>query len=136
MRETMAKLDKALIALNKGTLARTIKWQPVNLKETPGLAGYDTLEGKIFQSGYKGKNLCIYKYGTRYYVDEDEWHPTTCYRLLFVDNDFKEEWVFPDNRAIKDLYDSVTFQIANADRFFDDCINELSEDDLKDGNPF
>ena len=136
MRETTAKLDKALIALNKGTLARTIKWQSVIPKEIPGLAGYDTLEGKIYRSEYKGKILCIYRYGTRYYVDEDEWHPTECYRLLFVDNDFKEEWVFPDNRAIRDLYDSVTFQISDADRFFDDCINDLSGDDLKDENLF
>lgn len=132
MKEAMAKLDKALIALNKGTFAGTIKWQPVNLNVIPGLEGYDTLRGNIFCAEHKGKNLCIYKYDSRYYVDEDEWHPTTNYRLLLVNKKHEAEWEFPENRAIKDLYDSVAFQISNANKFFDDCISDLSENDYKD----
>lgn len=136
MKEAKAKIDKALIALNKGTISGEIKWQPVSLKEIPGLEGYDSLEGRVYCTKHKGKNLCIYKYGARYYVDEDMWHPTTEYRLQFVDENWESEWVFPDNRAIKDLYSSVSYQIANADKFFDDCINDLSEDDLKDDRSF
>ncbi|KPA11391.1 hypothetical protein MHK_008414 [Candidatus Magnetomorum sp. HK-1] len=128
MKKNIKKIDKALIVLNKGTVDETIKWKTVTLNNAPGLEGYEELNGNVYCCKHKGKRLCIYKYDTRYYVDEDAWYPSSSTRLLFINDDYAAEWCFPENRMINDLYSSVSYQIAQVDSFFDSCTEGFDDD--------
>lgn len=44
--------------------------------------------------------------------------------LEFVDGAYKPSWVFPQNDALKDLYNAVQFQVIGVQSFFDRLLEE------------
>jgi hypothetical protein len=123
------KIEKALLAINNGTLKNVIKWTHLDIAKAPSLNGYESLNGQIYATEYINKKLCLYRYDTRVYIDEDAWHPDTAYKLMFITDENKTDWEFPSHRLLKDLYESVTYQIASVDDFFEKCIEELGDSD-------
>ena len=118
-----SKSHNAVLKLNKLTKEDGIIWESSRV-QPDSIAGTERLVGNPYIAKISDKKFRLYKYEERYYHDEDVYDWVPSYRLEFIDESGKGEWVFPDNLGIVDLYDSIQYKISGVDDFFDDFLKE------------
>lgn len=114
------KIAQVIGKMLRETIEGTIKWDILdntsNICST--IDGYDTLVGNVYHTIIDDKNIRLYKYKTRYFVDMDEWYITMAYQLEFFNIiTYNTLWVFPSSNSTVDLYNEVSYKTSGADDF-------------------
>lgn len=113
-----SKSIDTIIKLNKLTKDNEITWETSRF-DPSSLNGTERINGNSYITEINGKHLRIYKYEYRHYHDEDVFDYIPDFRLEFIDERGKGEWVFPSDKAISDLYDTILYKVSGAENFFD-----------------
>lgn len=121
------KITSLIVKLNKLTQAGEITWEARD--DHFRLGTHEEFLDKIYYCTYKTKNFRVYNYRYRYYTDEETYHWISRHRLELIDGMGETDYVFPEERAVSNLYDSVRYQVAGVDDIIDDL---LEDDDIVD----
>ncbi len=125
------KLVKLIAKLLEMTQEGDLTWEIVkNIKSEPSQTKNI---GAIFETNYKGKKLRIYKreynniednimYGHLMVSGQSSYTISTI--LGFFDNYGNLIWRFPQIIGISDLYEAVTYQVADIDDFLNNVLEE------------
>ena len=76
------------------------------------------------------RNIRLYPYKTRHYVDEDVWHWIDEVALELSDSSGNAWWRCPNNRIIWDLLEAVRFQTVGVDEFIEGIICDENDTDI------
>ncbi len=129
-----SKYLKIIVKLNRDTNEEKIYWE-IN-RSIPLLSAHERLIDNVYTVKISDKNLRLFKYDYRYYLDEDTYDWVRTCRLEFIDIHGNSEWTFPNDlrNAIEDLYETVRFKTAKVDNFLNDYLSEseLSDDIIDD----
>jgi len=119
-----SQVTQAILKLNRETAEGKILWD-VNKRTPSSLNAGEELQGNTFLAAVMEKSFRLYKLQQRAYHGYDEgWDVVDSYRLEMVDSSRNTEWIFPDDSAIADLYQTVLFQTSGAQSFFDSFLSE------------
>jgi hypothetical protein len=113
-----SKSAETILKLNKLTKDDEITWETSRFDPT-SLTGTERMVGNAYTTVVNEKHLRLYKFEYRHYHDEDIFDYIPDFRLEFIDDRGKGEWIFPYDRAISDLYDTILYKVSGADDFFD-----------------
>ncbi len=134
----MATHDKRIITkLNRETKEGIVKWDTIRNKPS-SLSGSEVLVDNVYVCKILDKRLRLYKYQSKYFLDEDRFEWNDGYRLEFMDSYGNSEWAFSEDRAIYDLYQSVRFKASDIEKFMGDYLANEEEDEpeKEQDNPF
>jgi hypothetical protein len=129
---------KIITKLNRETKEGTIKWDIIRNKPS-SLSGSEVLIDNVYICKVLNKKLRLYKYQSKYFVDEERFEWTDSHRLEFMDGYGNSEWTFPADRGIYELYESVRFKASDIEQFIGDYLADEGkgeEKEEKDENPF
>ena len=120
------KISKLIATMIVETRRGNIKWDFFSNKKKVALEGEQRLLGKAYILEYKQKLFQLFKYEETIQEDEFEFRDRVFYKLVIIDSDLEPLWEFPHyTRELRDLYEIVSYQLANIDILFDD--NESPE---------
>jgi hypothetical protein len=116
----------------KETLEGKIKWETARTNPTS-----ISLSERLIDFPYKTvideKIFRLFKYESKYFIDEERFEWTTGYRLEMIqDSSEKSLYTFPETRNLSDLYDEIRRQIAGIDDFLN---NYLKGDESQNSDP-
>ncbi len=132
------KISKIIIKLNRETKEDKIKWVKNNREMPSSLSGSEGLVGLVYYADVIDKTLRLYKYNFKSFYDEVTWELQVSIRLEFVERfSLKTEYIFPEDRSIDELYETVLYKTSGVERFADEFLNqENSINEPTDDNPF
>jgi hypothetical protein len=121
---------KLVSKLNRETKEGQLIWQISRIQ--PSLNNGENVIDLIYYTEVNNKTLRLYKYSTKYYMDEDTFEWTTSIRLEFVDRNWKSQYAFPEIAILSDLYETVRYKTSGLDDFLENYLDgeEEEEDDL------
>lgn len=120
--------DKKIITkLNRETKEGKLKWETIRNKPS-SLSGSEVLIDNVYVCQVLEKKLRLYKYQSKYFIDEERYEWTDSYRLEFMDVYGNSEWTFPEDRGIYELYESVRFKASNIEKFMGDYLTDEDSD--------
>lgn len=122
------KLTSVLSKLNKETKKNEIKWDEPILYRNLQLNSSEELIGKIYATMFNDRHLWLFKINQQIQTDDFEFTWVPSYKLIVLDESQKIEWEFPYHRGIMDLYESVSYKVANMDSFFDSIKDDDNEE--------
>lgn len=120
--------DKAIATIQKilrDTKDARIKWHVANFRisQIKGLGANEEIIGHVYITNISNKHLRLYRYKTKYFVDEERTELIDYIRLEFYETfDYNTEWVFPYTNALDDLYIAIMAQTAGVNDFFDEYL--------------
>lgn len=112
-------ISKIITKLIKDTRSGILEWEEdyTNID-----LGEERILGKPYVTELNHRMLRIYKYKYKHYTDYDQYVWSESFRLEFIDGHGNSEWEFPNTGSVRDLYESVTYQISDVDDFFDEYL--------------
>ena len=119
---------KVIVKVNRETKEDKISWDIASLKPS-SLSNSEVLRGYVYESKVLNQDVILYRFQSKHYTDEDEFHWIDGYRMDFVDMRNISTWTFPDNSAIEDLYDTVQFKQANVGSFLEEYLDDEEDED-------
>ena len=125
------KVTALIVKLIRETKEGNIVWRTSNTLVQ--FNGGSELLYKVYVANYKSRFFRIYKYRDRHYTDIDTYGWTERTQLDITDAKSNPEWSFPEEQAVRDLYDTVRFQVAGVSQLLNDI---LDDDDLVESNDF
>lgn len=121
--------NKAILVIQKilrETKENKITWSSKMFRPSQfkGLGASEEIIGNVYETEIANKDLRLYKYKSKYFVDEERTEWIDYIRLEFFETfDYATEWVFPYTNSLDDLYDAVMAQTANVDDFFNNYLD-------------
>ena len=123
------KITALIVKLIRGTVEGSIIWQPSDTAIQ--LSGGASLLNKVYTTVFKERYFRIYQFRVRHYHDEDTFSWVEKVQLDLTDQSFNTEWSFPEEQAVRDLYDTVRFKVAGVSQLLDDI---LEDEDIVEDN--
>ncbi len=127
------KTTKAIAKINRETKDGKIIWE-IDRRASPSLRGDEVLLDNVYVGKITDRMFRLYRYQTKYFVDEDIFHWVDRYRLEIIDVRGNSLWELFDNQAVADLYNTVQFKTADVEGFYKDFLAD--EDDEHSVLPF
>ena len=112
------KITIMLSKLNSETKENKLKWNEHFKGKFPNLSSAEELVGKIYETTFNNKILWLFKINQRYQTDEFEYTWMPSYKLIILDSNYDIDWEFPSHRGIMDLFETVSYKVADMDSFF------------------
>lgn len=115
---------KVIIKLNKETASGKVAWTPV-------ASGYAVLAhdgeviGKVYRTPIRNKYFQLFRYRYKdYSMDFDSLYWSSQVQLEITDIAGTQEWEFPHDNALNDLYETVRLKSGNVDDLLSSFLNE------------
>lgn len=122
----MDKEQRLVAKIIRETQENKIKWETA--RQPSSLSGTERLIDYPFRTVINNKVFRIYKYESKYWVDEDRFEWTSNYRLEIADAySDKSIYAFPEFNSLSDLYTEASRQAAGIDSFLDDYLSDSKE---------
>lgn len=120
------KYIEVISKLNRLTQENKLKWARYEIPKTLS-TGTDDIIHEFIGTRYKESFMGLYVRNYRKYdPDQDRVYWDDILTLAMFDGDLNEQWQFPTQSGLYELYESAKYQIADVDGFIDSV---LSEDD-------
>lgn len=120
------KISIVISKMNRDTKENKLKWtEPVRVRSLK-LNSSEELVGKIYQTEFNNRILWLFKINQQIQTDEFEFTWIPAYKLIVLDSNQDIDWEFPHHRGIMDLYETVSYKVADMDSFF----NSIKDDDI------
>ena len=115
------KTTKLVVALNRETVEKKLKWSALDAPDTLTLGNEDVIH-IIYWTDYKASRFIVYNRKYKHYYDEFEWSWSEGPVIAIVTEDFKVLWEsYEQTQALRDLYYNVTKQASG----YNDILDEL-----------
>ncbi len=80
--------------------------------------------GPAYLTEFGGKQIAVYEYRYKNYIDADEWFWDTGVSIEFVNSELETEWRWPSPTGRMMLLDSIRYKTANADTFLHQLLTD------------
>ena len=77
----------------------------------------EDVQGDAFQTDVRGREIVVYEYRFRNFVDEDKYVWETDVAVEFVDHEGRVQWRWPSTPYHRHLLDAIRGQVARAPEF-------------------
>ncbi len=119
------KISAALSKINRDTREAKLVWKTIKLFSNSQLGLAEEIVGKIYSTEFNNRKILLFKVNKKVQTDEFEFNWIPSYKLVVVDQNYNIDWEFPQHRGIADLYETVSYKLADMDSFF----NSIQDDD-------
>ena len=115
---------KVIIKLNRDTASGKVKWSAAS-SSVITLPHDGQVIGKVYRTPFKGKYFQIFRYRYKNYSpDFDEFYYTSTVKLEIADLSGEQEWEFPPDNSLNDLYETVRLKSGNVDNVLASFLDE------------
>lgn len=115
---------KVIIKLNRDTASEKVKWYTIN-NHSISLPHDGEIVGKVYRTPLKTKSFQIFRYKYQSYSpDYDSLYYTSSVKLEIVDERGNQEWEFPNDNTLNDLYETVRFKSNDVDSILSSFLKE------------
>ncbi len=117
--------SRAVDVLVQDTAASRVRWTPITdfsdeLRE-------EVLRGVIYTTNVRCRNLFVYEYRYKTWMDEDTWRWEEDVAIEFVDDDWRLQWQWPQSPRNYSLLEAIRYQIANAESFLTGLLKDAAK---------
>jgi hypothetical protein len=120
------KWDRLVRKLAKMTTDGSLQWQANRTFRREGL------EGWVYVASLQEKQIAAYRFGYKYYMDEDVWEWMHDTRVEFISENGETIWRFPSTVPGEALLNAIEYQSAGAEAFLNAMLAGEPEDDVVD----
>lgn len=115
---------KAIIKLNKDTARGKVAWTTIASSYVV-LAHDGEVIGKVYRTPIGNKYFQLFRYRYKdYSMDFDSLYWSSQVQLEITDISGTQEWEFPHDNALNDLYETVRLKSGNVDDLLSSFLNE------------
>jgi hypothetical protein len=116
------KVTQFVLKLIKLTKNKEITWKGFIPLDTD-LPNEEVILDKIYKTTVSDKQLHLYRYKFKYFIDEYEYQWVQKVRLELIDSKGETDYVFKYENSMNDLYDIVREQASNVNQLIDDILS-------------
>ena len=114
------KWIKLVSVLLEATQNKRIVW---TLDRPPeNLVASNEYTDQVYEGGFKDKQLRLYTYNYKYWLDEDRFEWQEGVKFEFVDEMGRSLFVVPPVEGVSDLLEAVKYQTADIEEFLEKLV--------------